>query len=413
MPHLVDAGCAERGPRHARRPPSGRPRRVARSGDRQDRAGGGDAHPTGCAARCRRAARPLHRTSDVSRGSLLSLVTMMWSDQDDARLRHGRPRPPQTRPGRLAEGLSPGTLSTASRSGLSPPAAARQTGSARQGEASGLPDGQAGRDDAAVQGRPRGAPSVDRLDGPSMARMTRPRGSRRRRRGSVIAVSSPTPRADCGFWPITRRSSRITFAVNLGAGDVLRAELRQRRGQEERDQLIAVDRQLLLVGERGDALARNEDGRRRAGSVPGRPGRNTRRRRPRLGDGGRPSHWREPTGPLRPDADEGMPRGDRIAELPPCFRFAWRASACARVRDTVVTDEQETSDQGAGLRPLSSVVAVVGACADGAPPVRPERARPVRRCRRPLVRAMRESGADQDASGCRVLIDAVIERGLA
>jgi hypothetical protein len=40
----------------------------------------------------------------------------------------------------------------------------------------------------------------------------------------------------------------------LGAGDVLRAELRQRRGTEERDQLIAVDRQLLLVGERGDAL---------------------------------------------------------------------------------------------------------------------------------------------------------------
>src|SRR6266542_2575463 len=34
--------------------------------------------------------------------------------------------------------------------------------------------------------------------------------------------------------------------------------------------------------------------------------------------------------------------------------------------ETIGIDEQQTSDPGAGLRPLSSVLAVVGACAHGA-----------------------------------------------
>ena len=54
--------------------------------------------------------------------------------------------------------------------------------------------------------------------------------------------------------------------------------------------------------------------------------------------------------------------------------FPTRARAHVTAMRTTGLDEQETSDPGAGLRPLSSVVAVVGACADGALADRPEQA---------------------------------------
>ena len=46
----------------------------------------------------------------------------------------------------------------------------------------------------------------------------------------------------------------------------------------------------------------------------------------------------------------------------------------AKAPTALALDEQETSDPGAGSRPLSSVVAVVGACADGALADRPKQA---------------------------------------